>query len=211
MDFFHSLLKTTQGQSVARTAMNQSFRGMTLPGKILDIGGARNPDYFSYLNLQEGSMIDVTDGSLSQIDFEKDTLPYADETYDSVVLCNVLEHIFNHSHLLAEASRVMKKEGTFLGFVPFLIQYHADPHDYFRYTHEALQKLLEKAGFTGIKVTPVGKGPSLVLCSALIQGIPRFLRPLWFIPCYLFDTLFSFFKKDATRRFPLGYTFTATK
>lgn len=212
MRFLHTLLKTTQGQSVARTAMNQSLMTFYLQGKVLDIGGARNPDYFSYFQRSDDTAVDIVDGALSSVDFEKDALPYEDGSYDTVLLCNVLEHIFNHRHLLNEAYRVTKKEGRFIGFVPFLIYVHPDPHDYFRYTEETLHRLLTETGFTDVVVTPVGKGPFLVGCNAVIQSLPKIFRPFWFVWNYALDVVFGWLSHSSTReRFPLGYTFSAKK
>jgi SAM-dependent methyltransferase len=205
----HLVKKTWEGQSVARVFMNQAMRAYGIHGKVLDVGGARNPDYFSYMTVAPGTTIDVIDGTLTPIDFEKDPLPCPDATYDSVVFCNVLEHIFNHAFTLSEIRRVLRDGGQLIGFVPFLIHFHPDPHDYFRYTEETLERLLAQAGLKDVIVTPVGKGPFMVGCNTIIQGLPRILRPVWFLLNYALDALFAARSQKAVRRFPLGYAFSA--
>jgi SAM-dependent methyltransferase len=211
MSFLHLLKKTYEGQSAARAYMNQAMKSFSIRGKTLDVGGARNPDYFSYMAVAPGTTVDVIDGVSHPVDFEKDPLPYRAGAYDTVVFCNVLEHIFNHAFILSEIHRVLKDGGQLVGFVPFLIHFHPDPHDYFRYTEETLGRLLVEGGFKDVVVTPVGKGPFMVGCNTVIQGLPGILRPLWFTLCYVFDVLFEIHSAGTTRRFPLGYSFSARR
>jgi len=191
--------------------MNLSFRDMALSGRVIDVGGARKPDYFDYFDIRKVTSAEVIDGSISNIDFETDTFPCEEKTTDTVLLCNVLEHIYNHMFLLQEIKRVLKSGGTLVGFVPFLVNYHPDPHDYFRYTQEALTRMLSDAGFKEIHVIRVGKGPFYVNFNTIMLSFPRFLRPLIFIPYYFLDGLFVWLRPKSVVRYPLGYTFYATK
>jgi SAM-dependent methyltransferase len=45
-------------------------------------------------------------------------IPYADATFDAVLVVDVLEHVDDPAHLLAEIARVLKPTGRFVGFVP---------------------------------------------------------------------------------------------
>ena len=40
--------------------------------------------------------------------------------------------------------------------VPFLVNVHTDPHDYFRYTFASLHRIFEEAGFSQIRITSMG-------------------------------------------------------
>jgi len=140
------------GHSITRGMMNHSCRKLVLKGRVIDVGGARNPDYCSYMKQNGEIKIEVTDGLLSEIDFEKDRLPYKDQEANTVLSFNVLEHIYNHRFLVAEMRRILKSGGVLSGFVPFLINYHPCPHDYFRYTKESLFKIFEGAGFRDIEI-----------------------------------------------------------
>ena len=56
---------------------------------------------------------------------------------------------------MAEVARVLRPGAVFAGSVPFLGQGgHADPHDYYRYTDQALRRLF--GGFREVKVKPHG-------------------------------------------------------
>lgn len=200
-----------KGHSLTRALMNESFRTKQLNGRIVDIGGARNPDYFSYFNMMPQSMVEPVDKKIQEIDFETDVLPYKDTVIDTVVCCNLLEHIYNHKHLTQEIFRALKSQGLFVGFVPFLVQYHPDPRDYFRYTEEALKRIFTDSGFVGIRVEIIGIGPIAVLYSILASPLPKALRLLLFIILYPVAILTVKIKPSLLRRFPLGYTFVAHK
>ena len=205
----HRLRHLYEGQTLVRILFNVELSKETISGRVIDVGGGRNPDYFSYMTVVSGTMIEPLDGSISGIDFEKDPLPYGAQSVDTVVLCNVLEHIYNYAFLLSEIHTALRPKGKIIGFVPFLVGYHADPHDYFRYTNEALEKMLTEAGFSGIQIRSVGKGPFAVNFNNLVLSIPRFVRPFMYLPFALFDKLFLFLRPSAQKRYPLGFIFTA--
>src|SRR5205809_576556 len=91
----------SKGKSVTRAIMNESFRAYEIRGKVVDVGGGRAPDYFSYLVHKNVVSVDAIDLSISGIDLEKDQLPYGNASVDTALLCNVLEHIYNHSFLIS--------------------------------------------------------------------------------------------------------------
>ena len=68
-------------------------------------------------------------------------LPFAAQTFDTI-LCNaVLEHVPQPFAAVAELDRVLKPGGTMLLCVPFMQPFHASPTDYFRYTAAGLRAL----------------------------------------------------------------------
>lgn len=206
----HTLARLYAGQTIARVLMNRALAEEKISGLVVDIGGGRHPDYFSYLQVAPDTRVEPLDLSMSDIDLEKDALPYASASVDTVLMCNVLEHIYHHQQLLAEARRILRPQGSLAGFVPFLVGYHADPHDYFRYTNEALQKLLAEAEFVGIEVKRVGRGPFIANFNNIILSFPRMLRPLLYILYAGLDCVFVWLRPKSVERFPLGYVFTAT-
>ncbi len=209
LNLMHTLACLYRGQSLLRIRMNAAFSDFTISGKVLDVGGGRSPDYFSYMKIQDGVDIEALDGSLSGIDFEKDVLPVEDRSIDTLVCANVLEHIYNHRHLLTELERVLSKNGTLIGFVPFWVGYHPDPHDYFRYTKEALYRLLADAGFVEIEITALGVSPVLANFNTMVLSLPRILRPLFYLWCVPFEFLFLRLRPRSRERTPLGFVFTA--
>ena len=82
-------------------------------------------------------------------------LPIPDESADTVVSFQVLEHLCEPQSMLNEAFRILKPNGKLILTVPFQWWIHEEPHDYFRYTKYGLRYLLEKAGFDEITVRSV--------------------------------------------------------
>jgi len=88
--------------------------------------------------------------------YHGDLFPFAGGSFDNLFHTEVLEHIYHPGQFLAECRRVLKPSGAMLFTVPFQARYHYIPHDYFRYTPAALQKMLGEAGFRQIEIRPRG-------------------------------------------------------
>lgn len=82
--------------------------------------------------------------------------PFADGSFDHLFHTEVLEHIYHASQFLTECRRVLKPSGSMFFTVPFQARYHYQPHDYFRYTPAALEKMLGEAGFRQVEIRPRG-------------------------------------------------------
>lgn len=84
-----------------------------------------------------------------------ESMPFADESFDSA-LCNaVLEHVENAERGIRELARVVRKGGYLVVTVPFLQPYHPSPGDFRRYTADGLAQLGRDAGLDVIDVLPV--------------------------------------------------------
>jgi SAM-dependent methyltransferase len=124
-----------------------------LTGKLLDFGCGRKP-YENLFSVSKYIGIDMEstghEHSLSKIDvyYDGKTIPFEDESFDSVFCSEVFEHIFNLEEVIPEIKRVMKKEGLILLTVPFCWNEHEVPYDFGRYTSFGIKHLLEKHGFT---------------------------------------------------------------
>jgi len=201
-----------QGRSVMRAFLNLRLTQETLNGKTIDVGGGKHADYLSFMKKDSQFELlhyDVKTGA--EIDFEKDLLPAEDGAYDTVLFLNVMEHIFNHQHIANEVVRIVRPGGRLIGFTPFLMLFHGDPNDYFRYTDEALQKILEKTSATNITVTPIAKGPFIAACHMVILWFPIPFRVPLFLLSYWLDNFFLALKPEHGSRYALGYLFVAQK
>jgi SAM-dependent methyltransferase len=189
---------------------------LELSGKVLDLGGSRKSKYHELIqgnHTIEVVNIDENSGLDKNFDLEK-PFPLPDESYDAVLSCNVLEHIYNYQNIFTESHRILLKGGTFVGIVPFLMFFHPSPHDYWRYTKETLDTILMSSGFTDVIIIPIGRGPFLVL-GQMFGGIriPEFLRVILYYKLLFLDTVISLFVKPEVLkgRYPLGYFVTAKK
>lgn len=150
--FFYIIKQLIRNNSLARSMMNHHVfkNNPKIQGGVLDLGGAKLNEYIKILNIDKDRLksfdLDTKNGS-TYIDFEKDNLPFENNSIDNILAFNLLEHIYNHNHLVKESHRILKDNGLFIGFIPFLVNYHRDPKDFFRYTNEALEKIFKNAGF----------------------------------------------------------------
>ena len=85
------------------------------------------------------------------------SMPFCEASVDSLVCQAVLEHVKDPGEIIKEAHRVLKPGGLLYLEVPFLQGFHADPHDFQRYTLEGLRHLTAtfKEIDAGVSVGPV--------------------------------------------------------
>jgi SAM-dependent methyltransferase len=74
-------------------------------------------------------------------------IPFKENTFDMLVLMNVLEHVYHFDKLLNAMFYLLKPGGSLIIAVPFMIKIHQAPFDFFRYTHYTLQDLAKEHGF----------------------------------------------------------------
>ncbi len=200
------------GHSVTRAYLNQRLIKDSLFGKTIDIGGGHDADYIKFMPRHENVSFETFDVKAgAQTDFEIDSLPSLNDAYDTVIFLNVMEHIFNHQHLANEVVRIVKPGGQIIGFVPFLMWYHPDHRDFFRYTHESIRIIFEKAGGKNITVEPIFFGPGIAAAHIILQSFPRIIRLPIFSIFYLFDIVYRKFRMNRSNVFALGYYFKISK
>ena len=107
-------------------------------GKVLDVGGKKENkrgtfrppldkiESWEYLNIDESTNPDYLCSA--------DNIPVDDNTFDIVMLAEVIEHLENPIAVLNECYRVLKKDGKIVVTIPFLNALHADPYDFQRWT-----------------------------------------------------------------------------
>lgn len=131
-------------------------------GQLMDFGCGRKPyrNLFTNVTAYIGVDIEQTghDHSNSQIDvfYDGKTLPFGEDSFDSIFCSEVLEHVFNIDEVLPELKRVLKKDGQILITVPFCWNEHEIPYDFGRYTSFGIKHLLEKHGFSIIEIRKSG-------------------------------------------------------
>ncbi len=126
-------------------------------------------------------------------------LPFEDETADTIVSFQVLEHVKEPSFFISECYRVLNKDGAIFITVPFMWHLHEEPYDYYRFTEFGLRHIFETAGFKDIKISRYcGFWPVWVLkfnyASKRLEkiGLKSILQPIWLIDqviAYVLDKL----------------------
>lgn len=125
-----------------------------LTGKMMDFGCGTKPYKPLFVNVTEYIGVDYAGEGHSHANEEIDvyyngkTIPFPDNTFDSILTSEVLEHIYNLEEILKELHRVLKPGGKILISVPFAWNEHEMPNDFGRYTSLGFKALLERNSFT---------------------------------------------------------------
>ncbi|MBB1598191.1 bifunctional 2-polyprenyl-6-hydroxyphenol methylase/3-demethylubiquinol 3-O-methyltransferase UbiG [Achromobacter sp. UMC46] len=148
-----------------------------LEGNVLDVG-AGNAPWKSYLPAgvqYVGLDVDKAD----EFNMRPDTdivyypggkFPFDDGIFANALCVEVLEHVPDTETLLAEIYRCLKPGGQLLMTVPWSARRHHIPHDYFRFTPEALAMLLHKQGLENIQISERGNDYAVIFNKILCLG-----------------------------------------
>jgi SAM-dependent methyltransferase len=74
-------------------------------------------------------------------------VPFRENSFDMLILMNVLEHVYNFHGLLDSLFYLLKPGGSLVIAVPFMIKIHQAPFDFQRYTHYSLEQMAHQHGF----------------------------------------------------------------
>lgn len=172
-----------------------SLYSRELNGRLMDFGCGSKPYQSLFTNVTEYIGLDYAGEGHSHeqesidVYYDGKTIPFDNETFDSVLSSEVFEHLFALQQLLPEIARVTKKGGKFLITCPFVWEEHEIPVDYARYTRFALQDMLEKNGF---EIEVIDKNGHFLL--ALHQLFVLYIHDHWLHKVWFFSKL-SLFRK----------------
>jgi SAM-dependent methyltransferase len=116
-------------------------------GRILDVGCGSKP-YRKYFDASEYIGLEIEGrNKLADCHYDGKVFPFSDGQFDSVLVSQVLEHVFNPDEFLSEINRVLRDGGVMLLSAPFVWDEHEQPFDFARYSSFGLRHLLENHGF----------------------------------------------------------------
>jgi SAM-dependent methyltransferase len=138
----------------------QAMAAATAPGaRVLDAGAGDAPyrPLFAHCDYVTHDWAASPHPGARRADLVADltALPVGDASFDLVLCTEVLEHVPEPAAATAELARVLAPGGGLLLTVPFVIELHEEPYDFFRYTPHGLRHLLEGAGFDAVDVRPL--------------------------------------------------------
>ncbi len=131
-------------------------------GTIILDAGAGECAYKRYFSHCQYRSVDLAVGdeewNYQHLDYiaPLDDLPMGDNEFDAVLSTQVLEHLSKPQQSVNELYRVLKKGGVLYLTAPMAQAEHQVPYDFFRYTSYGLQHLLSEAGFSLIRIEPMG-------------------------------------------------------
>jgi SAM-dependent methyltransferase len=104
------------------------------------------------------------------------SIPVPDSCFDMVLSTQVLEHVPEPAHYIAECFRVLKPSGFLVLTTHGLFEDHGCPYDFQRWTADGLRLLLERTGFCVKQAKKLTCGPR-ALCFFINQGFWRLRAP----------------------------------
>lgn len=146
-------------------------------GRLLDIGCGNKPYHNFFKNsISEHIGCDIVQSNENKVDVvcEATDIPLNDETFDTILCTQVIEHVADHNKLLAEAYRLLKPGGYLILTGPMYWPIHEEPYDFFRFTKYGFRHLLTTHRFEHISTEEHG-GKWAVLGQAICLTLPKFM------------------------------------
>jgi SAM-dependent methyltransferase len=141
-----------------------------IKGITLDVGAGKSPYRSFFKNSAKYIRLDKFDyGTKPDIIGDATKIKLKNNSVDSVVCFQVLEHLQEPQKAVDEMYRVLKKGGVCLLTTHMATVLHGEPHDYFRFTKYALKDVLFRK-FSEVKVEPNG-GALLAITQLIVWGL----------------------------------------
>lgn len=157
-------------------AARGAFLDRLAPGaRVLVVGGGAIGDGFDRLYAGDYEVVgtDVYPSPNIVLICDGHKLPFANESFDAVVIQAVLEHVLSPDRVAAEVHRVLRPAGLVYAETPFMQQVHEGAYDFTRFTMSGHRWLFR--GFEEIDAGSV-LGPG----TALLWSISHFVRSIGF-------------------------------
>ncbi len=173
----------------------------------------KNPSYERFWSIKPKKFIRVDINEKTEPDIVADLnkpLPFSDNFADAVFLFNVIYILESPSATLKEIYRILKPGGKLFIASPFIFNEAKEPADYWRFTSEALEKLLKEAGFNNFFIEPIGErfSAAVYLISPFLFFWP--VKFAFYCLALLFDKLIPK-KLKLKQPCPIGYFIEAEK
>lgn len=119
-----------------------------IKGKVLDVGAGPIKRYKNlYKHITGYTSLDVDAASKPDIVGDAQKMPLPNNSFDSVVLAQVLEDVYSPDKVAKEIHKVLKKGGVVLATASYMAAMCGDSTDYWRFTPNGLGALFEKNNF----------------------------------------------------------------
>ncbi|MBN2109733.1 MAG: class I SAM-dependent methyltransferase [Methanosarcinaceae archaeon] len=175
-----------------KTNMRMNLENKLIPilkqytkGEVLEVGSG-NLSYKKYVNYTDYKTLDVN--SHLRVDFCEDIheTTLSSESFDTVLMIEVLEHLYNPFTAIKQVNRLLRKGGYVVVTTPFIYPYHGTPHDFYRYTKYGLMKIFDD--FEEVKIVEYGNvfGASLDILTSY-----KLLKPLKILNILISSKIFD--------------------
>jgi SAM-dependent methyltransferase len=97
--------------------------------------------------------VEPFEGGAHTVIADAQNLPFADASFDVVLMNAVLEHIPDAPKAIAEASRILRKGGVFVGYAAYMECFHE-----ISYSHLSFKAIEHYANINGMKLEKISGG-----------------------------------------------------
>lgn len=127
-------------KKITRDRISAILQDHKTDGKVLDVGASSD----SYRDLFPNKVsIDIDEASKPDIVADAHDIPFDDNSFETVLCTEVLEHVKDPFRVVSELHRVLKKDGTLILTTRFLFPLHETPSDHWRFTRYGLEELFK--------------------------------------------------------------------
>ncbi len=184
-------------------------------GDLLDIGCGDKP-YEDLFRTFVKSHIGADSCDEADVKIDAHSITFSDGTFDTVLATSVIEHCEEPAKVISEMHRVLRKGGSLVLTVPYIMFIHLEPRDFYRLTKYGLQYLLRD--FDIVKMETIG-GYWTASGYLFLQYLARFfdklkIRFLLGIFCIVLQPVFIFLDamdKKSSECMTQGYMVIARK
>lgn len=219
-NFNYIMINTFKKKSLNRILQEIYAKNKNASGKIAEFGAQHKStkNFVNFINIKSASEVLFCDkfpkdSETSKQDLEV-KLSFEDETFDNIIVFNVLEHVYDIKNAFSEINRCLKKDSCLIGSTPFIHRVHGAPDDFNRYTKQFIERVLLETNFKNIKVENFGYGPftaAYTLVFDYLKFIP-FLNNLLLAVSMTFDGLINKIIKTKTHNiYPVTICFSGEK
>ena len=160
-------------------------------GRTLDIGGGSfyknlaSSTWSNYFVLEPDlnslPKTNVLDKIIS-ISADAGNSPLKSHTFDTVIIIQVLQFIFEPTKVISEANRILKRNGRIVIQVPQSGNLHGVPHHYYNFTRFWLERTLSENNFKIIHYIPLGGAWRTIASRLFLMFWPVMRHPYYLDP-----------------------------
>jgi SAM-dependent methyltransferase len=126
-------------------------------------------DRWTVVEPHEADLPDVADPRVHTRVGDGCALDLPDDTYDTVLSIQVLEHVFEPMQMMSELHRVAKPGGTIVVMVPQTANLHHAPHHYQNLTRFWLEEAARRLGAEVVEYHALGGAWSTIASRLVLQ------------------------------------------